>query len=316
MSDVLDQSVHAVPLAAILSVLRFRGETSDELSGFLDAMLARAQQVPFAGELLFDPVGTGGDGLHTYNISTMTAIVTASLGIPVAKHGNRAASSKAGSSDAVEAAGVPITSNVDALTDALRDVGLAFLFAPYHHPLLRHVAELRRSMGVMTSFNLLGPLANPAPVTHQLLGVSRRSVLKTYAETAAARGIRAWVVHGDQGADEALPSGNFLLVRGPGQRVEEIDPQSFGCPRHSLDALQGGTPEENAAMLWRTLRGEAPAAVADAVALNTALGLALTGKAESPEEGFAIARQAIRDGKPAATLERYITTMRPFVDPT
>lgn len=312
MSEVLNTSIEDVPLAAILSALRLRGETPDELAGFLDAMLARANRVRFEGDVLFDPVGTGGDGLHTFNISTMTAITVASFDVPVAKHGNRAASSKAGSSDAIEAAGVPITSDIHALESALKDVGLAFLFAPYHHPLLRHVAAIRKTLGVMTCFNLLGPLANPAPVSHQLLGVSRQSVLENYAKAAAARGVKAWIVHGDQGADEALPSGNFLLVRGPGMPVEEIDPRSMGCPRYSLDELQGGTPEENAAMLWRTLRGEAPDAVTDAVALNTGLSLALIGKASSLEEGFFMAHQGLRDGRPAQKLERYIEQMRPF----
>lgn len=311
MSAVLESSVDERPLAAILSALRMRNETPEELAGFLDAMLARAHRVPYSGATLFDPVGTGGDGLHTFNISTMTAITVASFGVPVAKHGNRAASSKSGSSDAIEAAGVPITDQIPLLSDALEQTGLAFLFAPYHHPLLRHVAALRKSLGVMTSFNLLGPLANPSPVTHQLLGVARANILKIYADAAASRGVNAWIVHGDQGADEALPSGNFLLVRGAGQPVEEIDPRSFGCPRYALDEIRGGTPEENAAMLWRTLRGEAPDAVTDAVALNTALSLNLLGRASSLEEGFTQARQALRDGAPAATLQRYIDYVGP-----
>ena len=312
MGAVLRTDVDEPVLAAILSVLRFRGESRDELAGFLDTMLACANRVSYDGPMLFDPVGTGGDGLHTFNISTMTAITVASLGVPVAKHGNRAASSKAGSSDAIEAAGVPITSQIPALEDALRVQGLGFLFAPYHHPLLKHVASLRRALGVMTSFNLLGPLANPAPVTHQLLGVARRDIMPTYAEVAASRGVNAWIVHGDQGADEALPSGNFFLVRGVGAAVEEINPESLGCPRCSLDDLQGGSPEENAAMLWRTLRGEAPDAVTNAVALNTALSLELTGKAQSGEEGFQIAINALREGRPAKKLEAYIEQMRPY----
>lgn len=306
MHDVLSEHVPDVQLAAALGILRQRGETPEELSGFLEAMLERSIPVPFAGGLLVDPVGTGGDGLHTYNISTMTSLVLAAMGVPVAKHGNRKASSMSGSSDALEAAGVPIVACADTLSSALAAEGLAFLFAPYHHPGLKHVAPLRRALGVMTSFNLLGPLANPAPVTHQLLGVARADVMECYAEAAASRGVNAYVVHGDYGADEALPTGPFLLVRGAGMPVETIDPLDLGCPRCTLDELRGGSPEENARVLWEVLRGEGPEAVTNAVALNTALMLELIGRVETAAEGFTQALAAIRSGAPAQKLQRYI----------
>lgn len=310
MHNVLAADVSDAQLAAVLGILRHRGETPEELGGFLEAMLDRSIRVPFHGGMLVDPVGTGGDGLHTYNISTMTSLVLSSMGIPVAKHGNRKASSMSGSSDALEAAGVPIISCVDTLAAALEAEGLAFLFAPYHHPGLKHVAPLRQALGVMTSFNLLGPLANPSPVTHQLLGVARVDVMACYAEAAASRGVNAYVVHGDYGADEALPTGPFKLVRGAGMPVEDIDPLDMGCPRCTLDELRGGSPQENARVLWDVLRGEGAAPVTHAVALNTALMLELTGHARSGADGFSQAMAAIRSGAPAQKLERYIERLR------
>lgn len=312
MDAVLDQQVPDAQLAASLAILRHRGERPDEMAGFLRSMLARCVPVAFDGPLLVDPVGTGGDGLHTYNISTMTSLVLAGMDIPVAKHGNRKASSKSGSSDALESAGVPIIADVERLQGALSEVGLAFLFAPYHHPGLRHVAALRQSLGVMTTFNLLGPLANPAPVTHQLLGVARADILEAYAKAAASRGVRAYVVHGDHGADEALPTGDFLLVRGAGQAVERIDPRSYGATLCSLSDLQGGSPEENAEMLWDVLRGAGPEPVTQAVALNTALMLELIGRARTPKEAFEMAIEAIRSGQSGRRLERYIHYLQPL----
>lgn len=306
MDAVLDQQVPDAQLAATLAILRHRGESPQEMAGFLRSMLRRCVPIAYSGDLLVDPVGTGGDGLHTYNISTMTSLVLAGMGIPVAKHGNRKASSMAGSSDALESAGVPIIADATRLEGALRDIGLAFLFAPYHHPGLRHVAALRQSLGVMTTFNLLGPLANPAPVTHQLLGVARADILQSYAAAAASRGVRAYVVHGDHGADEALPTGDFLLVRGAGQPVERIDPQIYGARLCSLDDLRGGSPQENAQMLWDVLRGAGPEPVTHAVALNTALMLELIGRANSPRDAFDQALNAIRSGQSGRLLDGYI----------
>jgi len=306
MNAVFSQQVNDAQLGAALGILRQRGESPDELAGFLRAMLDHARTIDFDGEILVDPVGTGGDGLNTYNISTMSAIVMAGLDVPVAKHGNRKASSRSGSSDALESAGVPIISDIPRLEKALREVGITFLFAPNHHPVLRHVAELRRTLGVMTTFNLLGPLANPAPVTHQLLGVARADVLEDYAKAAASRGVKAYVVHGDQGADEALPSGDFLIVRGANEPVERVDPRSYGAPLCDLSDLQGGSPEQNARMLWEVLQGKGSEPVAHAVALNVALMLEMLGRADSRKDAFEQAMCAIRSGQSAERLQQYI----------
>lgn len=310
MRAVFAQQVSDPTLGAILGILRHRGEESEEIAGFLRAMLDHSVPVEYGGDLLVDPVGTGGDGLHTYNISTMTSLVLAGMGVPVAKHGNRKSSSRSGSSDALEAAGVPITRDIAALEGALRELGLAFLFAPNHHPGLGVVAALRRELGVMTTFNLLGPLANPAPVTHQLLGVARPEIMRTYAAAAATRGVRAYIVHGHLGADEALGSGEFLLLRSPDAEMETIQPESYGVTRCDFSELRGGSPEDNAAMLWAVLRGEGPAAVSETVALNTALMLELIGRASGPRVAFDQAMAAIRSGQSAAHLERYIERLR------
>lgn len=309
LNAVFAQNIHDSQLGAALGILRHRGETPEELAGLLQAMMDHAIPVQYDGALLVDPVGTGGDGLHTYNISTMTAIALAGMDIPVAKHGNRKASSLSGSSDTLECCGVPITADVPTLEKRLRDVGLAFLFAPNHHPVLRHVGPLRREIGTMTTFNLLGPLANPAPVTHQLLGVARPNILEDYAKAAASRGVQAYVVHGDKGADEALPSGEFLLVRGEHGKVECVDPRRYGAIRCTIEALQGGTSEQNAQMLWNVLRGEGPEAVTHAVALNVALMLELIGRAQSPKDAFEEALAGIQSGKGAKKLEQYIRAL-------
>lgn len=306
MNAVFAQQVSDAQLGAALGILRQRGESPEELAGFLRAMLEHSLSIDFEGDILVDPVGTGGDGLNTYNISTMTAVVMAGMDIPVAKHGNRKASSRSGSSDALEAAGVPIISEIPRLEQALRDVGITFLFAPNHHPVLRHVAELRRSIGVMTSFNLLGPLANPAPVTHQLLGVARADILEDYAKAAASRGVTAYIVHGDQGADEALPSGDFLIVRGADRPVERVDPRIYGAIACELRDLQGGSPEQNARVLWEVLEGRGAEPVTHAVALNVALMLEMLGRADSHKDAFEQALHAIRSGQSAERLHRYI----------
>lgn len=313
MRDVMEGALPEAEIAACLAVLRFRGETAAELDGFAKLLLERARKVRFRGDLLVDPVGTGGDGLHTHNISTMTALTLAAMGVPVAKHGNRASSSRSGSSDALEAAGVPLIDNIEVLESALERVGLAFLFAPNHHPALAAVGPLRRQLGIMTTFNLLGPLVNPAPVTHQLLGVSRPDVMRTYAQTAARRGIEALVVHGDHGADEALPTGPFLSARVFGDEIveEKIDPLSLGCPRYSLDELRGGDAEENAAVLWAVLKGEGPAPVRDTVALNAGLTLALCGAAHDAAAGFEAARETLSTPRAAELLREYIAEVQP-----
>lgn len=313
MREVMEGHLPEGELAACLALLRFRGESAAELDGFARLLLERARRVHFTGPLLMDPVGTGGDGLHTHNISTMTALTLAAMGVPVAKHGNRASSSRSGSSDALEAAGVPLINDLEALETVLERIGLVFLFAPNHHPALAAVGPLRRQLGVMTTFNLLGPLVNPAPVTHQLLGVSRPDVMRTYAETAARRGVQAIVVHGDHGADEALPTGAFLTARVvDGEIVEEkIDPLSLGCPRYSLEELQGGDAEENAAVLWSVLKGEGPEPVSDTVALNAGLALWLCGKARDAREGFVAARKTLTGGEGATLLQKYIDEVKP-----
>ena len=308
MSTVIQGEFTPEQLAGVLAILRHRGETDGELLGFLDALYDQCVRLPWRGGTLIDPVGTGGDGLNTVNISTTVAFVLAAAGVPVAKHGNRAASSRSGSSDALEAAGVPITGDTNVLAQALDEIGIAFLFAPYHHPALRRVAPVRRAMGVMTTFNVLGPLANPAPVTHQYLGVARPELLARYASVTHARGIRARVVHGAWGADEALPGGPFTIVDSGAPDAlspRTIDPAALGVAPCTLEALRGGDAAQNAAIMLDCLQGRATAAVEDAVALNAGVALDLAGAAPSIEQGIALARALMRDGEPLRVLRRY-----------
>ena len=309
LRDVLEGEVAPEVLAGTLGGLRTRGETTDEFLGFLDVLLERAVKVPFSGGRLLDTCGTGGDGLGTFNISTAAGIVVAAAGIPVAKHGNRSVSSKSGSSDVLEAAGVHLTGDVDVLAKSLEKLGLAFLFAPFHHPALKVVAPVRKAMGVMTIFNQLGPLVNPAPVTHQYVGVSKPTALDRYGEILHARGIRASIVHGRDGADEALPGGPFTLVRvhpsadGPVRSV--LYPGDFGCPDWPTSAFGGGDAKANAKLLWALLDGEGPAPLREAIALNAGLAIDLAEAEATPQLGIERARKVLASGDAGRLLRAY-----------
>lgn len=308
MRDVIDDRVPDVQVASYITLMRQRGETSDEFLGFLDVLFEKMRRVHFDGDTLIDTCGTGGDGLGTFNISTATAIVVAAGGVPVAKHGNRSVSSKSGSSDVLEAAGVPIIDNPDALSEILAKRGLAFLFAPFHHPALKSVAGIRRTLGVRTVFNFLGPQANPAPLTHQYVGVSNEDFFHRYGNIFEKRGLPAYVVHGRSGADEALPGGTFQLLKvsSAGQQKLVIDPSEHDVSSFDIADFAGGNPATNAKLLWELLEGEGPEALRQAIALNAALAFELTGEVSTIREGVARALQLLDDGAGAALLKTYI----------
>lgn len=292
-------------IAAILAALATKGETVDELAGAAEAMRARARRVPHDCDDVLDTCGTGGDGRGSFNVSTAAALVAAAGGAKVAKHGNRAVSSRSGSSDLLAALGVPIEVEPEISGRQLDTIGLAFLFAPLHHPATRVVVPVRRALGVRTVFNLLGPLTNPAGARRQLLGVYAADRVEPVARVLALLGCdHALVVHGLDGLDEITTTAPTLVaeVRGDEVRTYEIEPETLGVRRATIGELAGGTPAENAARLERLFDGEADA-LADLVAVNAGAALYVGGKTKTFIEGTEAARELIRAGAAARKLE-------------
>ncbi|MBL6457971.1 anthranilate phosphoribosyltransferase [Belnapia sp. T6] len=291
-------------IAGLLMAMRVRGETVAELTGAVRAMRARMTAIE-APPGAIDIVGTGGDASGSLNISTATALVVAGCGVPVAKHGNRALSSRSGAADALAALGINLDVPLDRLETVLRTVGMVFLMAPRHHAALRHAAGPRVELGTRTIFNLLGPLANPARVRRQLTGAFHTSWLRPMAETLARLGTEsAWVVHG-QGLDEIALSGETQVValEAGGIREFTIAPEDAGLRRAPPEAIRGGEPAENAIALTALLEG-APGPYRDIVLLNAAAALLVAGRCADLREGAARAAEAIDSGTASAVLAR------------
>ncbi len=304
MAAVMDGVGTAAQLGALLGMLRVRGETAEELTGFALAM--RARVVPVAApEGTIDTCGTGGDGAATFNVSTAAGLVAAAAGVPVAKHGNRAVTSRSGSADVLEALGIPIEHDAASAAAALRREGFCFLFAPRFHPAMRHAAPIRRELGIATCFNLLGPLTNPAAARRQVVGVADPRAASLVAETLHRLGTeRAFVIHGD-GIDE-LPldgSGVILDVRPEGIERRTVDAEALGLRPRQTRALAGGTPAENARMLEAVMRGR-PGPARDAVVLNAAAAFVVAGVEDGLRGGVERARATIADGSVTDLLER------------
>ena len=303
MGAVMDGDSTPAQLAALLMGLRMRGETVDELAGFATAMRERVVRVE-APDGAIDVVGTGGDGSGTFNISTTAALVAAAAGVPVAKHGNRAITSRAGSADVLDALGIRIDHDAASAGKALRDHGFAFMFAPNFSPAMKHAGPTRREIGVRTAFNLLGPLTNPAGTRRQLLGVGDPAAAARMAEVVQRLGTdRTFVVHGD-GVDE-LPldgSGVAYIVAGDAIERHTIDAAALGFKRAATARLAGGTPDENARMTEAVLRGE-PGIRRDVVLLNAAAALLVAGAVERMEEGIERAALTIDAGLGAELLQ-------------
>ena len=308
MDEILEGDATPAQIAAFVVGLRMKGESSVEIAAAAKSLRKQCEAIhPRVDGPLLDTCGTGGDGLHTFNISTAAAIVAASCGVSVAKHGNRAVSSRAGSADVLEALGVRIDLSPRAVEQCIEEVGIGFLFAPSHHAAMRHAAPVRRELGIRTLFNLLGPLANPASATHQVVGVFDPSRLEQLAEALAVLGLAgAWVVHGEGGLDEVSPSGpTKVAALSAGQvRTFEVSPEDFGLQAVPLEALRGGDAEENAEILRQVLRGE-HGPPRNAVILNAAAGLCVTGAAGDPASAARLAGDAIDTGAARDTLERW-----------
>ena len=303
MGEVMDGEATPAQLAAMLMGLRMRGETIDELAGFATAMRERVVHVD-APVGAIDVVGTGGDGSGTFNISTSAALVAVGAGVVVAKHGNRAITSQAGSADVLDALGVRIDHDAASAAEALRTVGFAFMFAPRFHPAMRHAGPTRGEIGVRTAFNLLGPLTNPAGTTRQLLGVGDAAAAARIAEVAQRLGTeRTFVIHGD-GVDELPLDGSGVLYHVAPDAIERhaIDATKLGFRRVATARLGGGTPAENARIVDAIVHGE-PGARRDVVVLNAAAALLVAGAVESMEEGIDRATLTIDAGLAADALE-------------
>ncbi|EAQ27376.1 anthranilate phosphoribosyltransferase [Roseovarius sp. 217] len=287
-----------------LMALRTRGETVDEYAAAAAVMRAKCNAVR-APEGAMDIVGTGGDGKGTLNISTATAFVVAGAGVPVAKHGNRNLSSKSGAADALTEMGIKVMVGVPVVERALREVGIAFMMAPMHHPAMAHVGPVRTELGTRTIFNILGPLTNPAGVKRQLTGAFSRDLIRPMAETLGQLGsTRAWLVHGSDGTDEMTITGVSwvaALEEDGSIRETELHPEDFGLPVHPFEAILGGTPAENATALRALLDG-APGAYRDAVLLNAAAALTVAGHASDLRDGVAQAVESIDSGAARAKL--------------
>ena len=287
--------------------LRVRGETVDEITGAAKAMRAKAAKIT-APEGAIDTCGTGGDATGTYNVSTAAALVVAACGVPVAKHGNRAMSSKSGSADVLTALGVNIEADHAVVEAAIADVGIGFLMAPRHHGAMRHVAGTRVELGTRTIFNILGPLSNPAGAKRQLIGVFDDKWLVPIAEVLGDLGSeRVWVVHGSDGMDELTTTGPSTVASLDGGTVTtfEVNPEDAGLARADLADLKGGDPDYNAAALTAVLDGK-PSAYRDIVLLNAGGALVVAGKAANLAAGVADAATAVDDGAARRVLAHLV----------
>jgi anthranilate phosphoribosyltransferase len=315
MRQVMTGEASPAQVAGFLVALRAKGESPEEVAGLAATMVELATPVSLPVDCV-DIVGTGGDGAHTVNISTMAAIVTAAAGVPVAKHGNRAASSASGTADVLEALGVVIDLPAPAVTRCVREAGIGFFFAPVFHPGFRHAAVPRRELGIGTVFNVLGPLTNPARPVAGAIGCADSRMAPVVAEVLAARGTRALVFRGDDGLDEltTATTSSVWVVRGGEVVADRLDPTALGIPVSEPGALRGGLPDVNAEVVRRLVAGE-PGPVRDAVLLNAAGALAAFDERDARlhdalAAGLERAAAAVDDGRAAAKLEQWVQVSR------
>jgi anthranilate phosphoribosyltransferase len=305
MGEIMRGEATPAQIGGFLVALRLKGETADEIAGCAEAMRAHVLAVKPEREDLVDTAGTGGDGAGTFNISTAAALVAAAGGAGVAKHGNRAVSSSSGSADVLESLGFVLELPAERIERSIDELGFGFLFAPSHHPAMRHAAPVRRELATRTVFNVLGPLTNPAGARAQVVGVYSPELVPTIASVLARLGAhRAFVVHGAGGVDELSPAGpNLVCEVVDGSVTErEVDPLELGIERCDPAELRGGTPAENAEAIVAVLAG-ADGGRRDAILLNAAGAIAAAGHAEDLREGLELAREAVDSGAATARLD-------------
>lgn len=307
MSEIMDGEATPAQIAGLVIALRMKGETIEEIAGLARVMRSRATPVDVGNIEVIDTCGTGGDRSGTFNISTAAALVASAAGVPIAKHGNRAMSSKCGSADVLEALGVQINLDAEEVSRCVRYVGIGFMFAPLFHPAMKYAAPVRRELGTRTVFNILGPLTNPAGAQSQVLGVSDPALAPKMAGVLEMLGARhALVVHGDGGVDELSITGPSVMYRvragHPTERIE-ITPEELGLQRAERESILGGSAEDNAVIIRAILAGE-QGPRRDVVLLNAAAALFAAEMALSMQEGVSKAAQAIDSGAALDTLDR------------
>jgi anthranilate phosphoribosyltransferase len=307
LAEILEGRVEAIHIASFLTALTMKGETAEEMTGFIDAMIDAATTFEIEGDAI-DIVGTGGDQLHTVNISTMASLAVAGCGVPVAKHGNRAASSSVGSADVLEALGVRLETSPATVRACVEGASIGFMFAPTYHHALGYLTPIRRSLYFRTVFNVLGPLANPARVRRALIGVAPSSHLDHMARVIRSRGTDLSIlVSGDDGLDELSLGGPSTLhrVTRSGTTVERIDAGEELGRRHGVDSLRGGDVAHNARVVRAFLDATA-GPIFDIACANAGLALVAAGRAVTLRDGFEMASASVRDGRAASSLERLV----------
>ena len=308
METIMDGQAPPSQIAGLLVGLAMKGERPDEIVGLARTMRARATRLSRSFAPVFDTCGTGGDGAHTFNVSTVAALVLAACGVRVAKHGNRSASSRCGSADLFEALGVNVSATPPIVERCLDQAGIAFLFAQVFHPSMRHTAPTRKELGVRTAFNLLGPLTNPAGASRQLVGVPRPELTELVARSLAQLGAeRAWVVHGADGLDEMSTTGYTKVseCRDGAVNTFYLHPADVGLSKSAAAALRGGDAQENAAIARAVLSGR-PGPQRDIVLLNAAASLLIAGRVTTIPEGLTLAAEAIDSGRAREVLDTLI----------
>ena len=309
LDALLDPEAADSQIASALIALRLKGETFEELAGLAEAMRERAVRITSRHACFIDTAGTGSSRVKTFNVSTAAAFVIAGAGLAVAKHGNRAASSRCGSADVLAVLGVNVSASAEVSEKCLNEIGICFMFAPLYHGATARVASVRRELGVQTTFNLLGPLTNPAHAPRQIIGVSNRDSVEPLASALALLGTeRAWVVHGADGLDEVTITDKTFVAEARHSEVRrfEISPEDFGFERMGLDGLSSGDAEVNAGVIRAVLSGERQDAARALVIVNAATALRVGGVASDLREGTQLAAQSIDSGEAQKKLDQLV----------
>ena len=311
---VMDGQGSPTQVAGLLVALRAKGEAVSEIAGAAEAMRARMNKFEVSRRPLIDTCGTGGSGTGSFNISTAVAFVAASAGVAVAKHGNKAISSKSGSADVLSSLGVHITADLSIMQRCIEDLGVGFLFAPNFHPAMKHAGVVRRELGIRTIFNVLGPLTNPAGAPRQLMGVFDRDLVGPIAQVLGDLGSeQAWVVHGSDGVDELTVCGESFIGHWNGDSVETltVHPEEVGLSLHPPGSMAGGSPDENAATMRAILGGNQDGPLFDAIALNAGAALHVAGHSKSLESGVGEAAEHMRSGAAGRVIEALVEATKP-----